>query len=87
MNALIFLVPEDIVDIRPRLVSPPSHLLSGLVVTHSAVDHDVRRQSHGHRRPVRTMQATDLSCVLLSSTSASAGVSMKGLDRYVVYRT
>jgi hypothetical protein len=25
MNALIFLVPEDIVDVRPRLVSPLSY--------------------------------------------------------------
>ena len=25
MNALIFLVPEDIVDVRPRLVSPIDH--------------------------------------------------------------
>lgn len=27
MNALIFLVPEDIVDVRPRLVCPPVHTL------------------------------------------------------------
>ena len=25
MNALIFLVPEDIVDVRPRLVRSPTH--------------------------------------------------------------
>ena len=35
MNALIFLVPEDIVDVRPRLVSVAhfqcSHWLTGLL--------------------------------------------------------
>lgn len=53
MNALIFLVPEDIVDVRPRLVSA-----SYLLRTHSTetdcrrvhlADFDLRWQSDEHR--------------------------------------
>ncbi len=40
MNALIFLVPEDIVDIRPKLVSL-QHICLGSFVVDVGVDYDI----------------------------------------------
>jgi len=43
MNALIFLVPEDIVDIRPRLVSfCYSHANREVLADCLGLDHDLR---------------------------------------------
>ncbi len=52
MNALIFLVPEDIVDVRPRLVRIFWLRFFSHRRSPSRTDHDVRRQSHGHRAAV-----------------------------------
>ena len=51
MNALIFLVPEDIVDVRPRLVCPPVHTVT-LILPGADLwlsDLDLRRELDEHR--------------------------------------
>ena len=51
MNALIFLVPEDIVDVRPRLVCPRSIFLDILdsSVDDTLLDSYFCWKSHEHR--------------------------------------
>ena len=50
MNALIFLVPEDIVDVRPRLVSQHCHDTTLRLLT-CRPDHDLCRQFDVARAP------------------------------------
>lgn len=56
MNALIFLVPEDIVDVRPRLVSFTSA---------SAVRRRSTRRRHGIRRGTTVLLIATLFTALL----------------------
>ena len=55
MNALIFLVPEDIVDIRPRLVSSQNFLCKHKWLT-NFLDSDFRRKFDEHRTVKRQRQ-------------------------------
>ena len=48
MNALIFLVPEDIVDVRPRLVRPSLFLSLNVGLPLVNVDPHVRRKLDEH---------------------------------------
>lgn len=63
MNALIFLVPEDIVDIRPRLVRRSSCKFSAWALM-SATDYDLRRQSHGVG-PVTVIATNEIGFVII----------------------
>lgn len=54
MNALIFLVPEDIVDVRPRLVRSHVFLPEKSGVDFRA-DYDVRWKLDGHRLSVNLL--------------------------------
>ena len=73
MSALIFLVPEDIVDVRPRLVSVAAFIaydLDGINCSNfSLIDLDLRRELDEHCSVNRHLQLFSVS----SQVSAAGG--------------
>lgn len=66
MNALIFLVPEDIVDVRSRLVCTYLCMICSFAMWYSLTsptDHDVRGQLDGDRVTISTYLISDCRIV------------------------